>query len=147
MSDKAIASDVCPDCGGEMLEETLPDPSVTGHVWTKERFNRIEACDKCRYWRPSRKPKPFTLRERARRVEDQRKGEVGVDDPGRWDATLRTVEAERDDLEELAEYLADCTEWDELRDALIGHPAGAPKSEGAWRALFRLADKKETLDE
>lgn len=63
---------------------------------------------------------------------------------GDYEATIATVEAERDDLEELAEYLADCTEWDELRDALIGHAAGAPKSEGAWRALCRLADKKAT---
>ncbi|KKK64023.1 hypothetical protein LCGC14_2988420 [marine sediment metagenome] len=42
----------------------------------------------------SDKAKPFTTRERARRVEDQRKGEVGVDDPGRWDATLRALEGE-----------------------------------------------------
>ncbi|KKN35206.1 hypothetical protein LCGC14_0785780 [marine sediment metagenome] len=40
---------------------------------------------------------PFTEDERARRVEDQRMGQVGVDDPGRRDATLRTVEAEWED--------------------------------------------------
>lgn len=96
MSDKVIASDVCPRCGGEFVDETLSDPFATGHVWTEERFDRIESCSECPYWRPSRKPKPFTLRERARRVDDQRKGEVGVDDPGRWDATIATVEAERD---------------------------------------------------
>ena len=37
---------------------------------------------------------PFTDEERKRRVEDQRLGCVGIDDPGRWDATLRALEAE-----------------------------------------------------
>ncbi len=41
----------------------------------------------------SKKYLPFTEEERKRRVEDQRLGCVGIDDPGRWDATLRQREA------------------------------------------------------
>ena len=42
----------------------------------------------------SEKYLPFTEEERKRRVEDQRLGSVGIDDPARWDATLRALEGE-----------------------------------------------------
>ena len=105
---------------------------------------------------------PLTDEERTFRVEGARQS-VGM--PGsagmlRWDATvcqletgLAAVTAERDDLKELADYLLagrnpdyeGPADYIELRDVLLGHADAGPDSEGAWRAISRLASAQEAV--